>query len=250
MKVLFYSVIYPLIRPFYLIFLIINTFVLGLIVIAVSVFDPKGNAVHYIGKFWSLLNIYLSGTRLCIIGKEKIDPTRPYIVMTNHQSMFDVWALIGIIPLQIRWIVKQEIRKIPVFGFALEKMGHIYIDRKNRGNAYMGLEAAAEKIRNGTSVIIFPEGTRSKDGHLLKFRLGGATIAMKSGVKILPVTINGGRFVLPKGTLDLLPGKMEIVVGDPIDPNAYDQDDRETLMATVKSAIDENLDLRYGKIVP
>jgi 1-acyl-sn-glycerol-3-phosphate acyltransferase len=151
--------------------------------------------------------------------------------------------------LQIRWIVKQEIRKIPVFGFALERMGHIYIDRKNRGNAYMGLDAAAEKIRKGTSVIIFPEGTRSKDGHLLKFRLGGATIAIKSGVNILPVTVNGGRFVLPKGTLDLLPGKMEIVVGDPIDPNAYDQDDREALMNAVKSAIDERLDLRYGKIL-
>jgi len=249
MKVLFYSVIYPLIRPLYLVFIILNTFILGLIVIAVSIFDPRGSIVHYIGKFWSLLNIYCSGTRVNITGKEKIDPSRPYIVMTNHQSLFDVWALIGKIPLQIRWIVKKEIRSIPVFGYALERMGHIYIDRKNRENAYMGLDNAAEKIRHGTSVIIFPEGTRSKDGHLLKFRLGGATLALKSGVNILPVTVNGGRFVLPKGTLDLLPGKIQIVVGDPIDPNFYTEDDRETLMAVVKSAINENLDLRYGRII-
>ena len=248
MKVLFYWVLYPLIRPFYLISVIVNTFILGIIVIIISVFDKTGTIVHYIGKFWSLLNIYLSGTQVKITGKEKIDPNRAYIVMSNHQSLFDVWALIGKIPLQIRWIVKREIRKVPVFGYALERMGHIYIDRGNRTDAYSGLNEATRRIKEGTSVIIFPEGTRSKDGRLLKFRVGGAVLALRSGVSILPVTVNGGRFALRKGTLDLLPGKMEIVVGDEIDPKSFGENDREALMETVKLSIEKNLDFSYGEI--
>ncbi len=252
LKVIFYRVVYPLIRPFYLIFLIIflifNTFVLGLIVIMISPFDQNGNIVHYIGRFWSLLNIFLAGTRVKIRGKEKIDKGSNYIVMSNHQSLFDVWALIGKLPLQIRWIVKKEIRKVPFFGYALEKMGHIYIDRHDRKNAYMGLEAAVQKIKKGTSIIIFPEGTRSKNGRLQRFRLGGATLAMRSGIHILPVTVNGGRFALPKGTLALMPGKMEIIVGDPIDPCAFDENGKEELTAAVKSAIEKNLDLKYGAL--
>ena len=168
--------------------------------------------------------------------------------MSNHQSLFDVWALIGKIPLQIRWIVKKEIRKIPVFGYALERMGHIYIDRGNRTDAYAGLNEAARRVKEGTSVIIFPEGTRSKDGRLQQFRLGGAVIALRSGVSILPVTVNGGRFALRKGTLDLLPGKMEIIIGDEIDPKNFGEDDREELIETVRSTIEKNLDLSYGEI--
>jgi len=245
----FYRVLYPLLRPLYIVFLILNTIVVCLTIIIISPFDKKGNTVHYIGKFWSLLNIFLSGTRLTIRGKEKINTNLTHIVMSNHQSLFDVWALIGKIPLQIRWIVKAEIRKIPIFGYTLERMGHIYVDRKKRAAAYISLETAAEKIKNGTSVIIFPEGTRSNDGHLLKFRMGGIILALKSGVPILPVTVNGSRFVLPKNTLALMPGKIEVVVGDMIDASTYDENNKNELMEKIRSAIHENLDLEYGKLV-
>ncbi|MCW9097894.1 MAG: 1-acyl-sn-glycerol-3-phosphate acyltransferase [Ignavibacteriaceae bacterium] len=245
----FYRVLYPLVRPFYLVFLILNTIAVCLTIIIISPFDKKGNTVHYIGKFWSLLNIFLSGTRLTIRGKEKINTNLTHIVMSNHQSLFDVWALIGKIPLQIRWIVKAEIRKIPIFGYTLERMGHIYVDRKKRAAAYISLETAAGKIKNGTSVIIFPEGTRSNDGHLLKFRMGGIIMALKSGVPILPVTVNGSRFVLPKNTLALMPGKIEVVVGDMIDASTYDENNKNELMEKIRSAIHENLDLEYGKLV-
>lgn len=245
----FYRVLYPLVRPFYLVFLILNTIAVCLTIIIISPFDKKGNTVHYIGKFWSLLNIFLSGTRLTIRGKEKINTNLTHIIMSNHQSLFDVWALIGKIPLQIRWIVKAEIRKIPIFGYTLERMGHIYVDRKKRAAAYSSLETAAGKIKNGTSVIIFPEGTRSNDGHLLKFRMGGIIMALKSGVPILPVTVNGSRFVLPKNTLALMPGKIEVVVGDMIDASTYDENHKNELMEKIRSAIHENLDLEYGKLV-
>lgn len=249
MKALFYWIIYPLTRPFFLVFLILNTLILGMAVIVLSLIDGKGNLVHYIGKFWSLFNLHLTGTRLTVKGREKIERGKPYIVMSNHQSLLDVLALIGRIPLQIRWIVKRELRKIPVFGYALERMGHIYIDRGDHENAYRGLDVAAERIRGGTSVIIFPEGTRSRDGRLMRFKKGGAFLAIKSGVSILPVTVNGGHFALPKGTMALMPGKMEIIVGDPIDPTKYGDEGLEELMDDVKSAIEKNLDLDYGSLL-
>jgi 1-acyl-sn-glycerol-3-phosphate acyltransferase len=224
------------------------TLLLAIVVILISAFDKKGNLVHYIGRFWALFNIYLSGTRLSIKGTEKIKKGQTYIVMSNHQSLFDVLALIGKLPIQIRWIIKSDIRKIPIFGYALERMGHIYVDRRGRKDTVYGLEKAVMKIKTGTSVVIFPEGTRSPDGRLLPFRTGGAAIAFKSGVPILPVTVNGGRFVLPKGTLALMPGKIRIIVGDEIDSMAFQEGKREALMAGIKAAIEKDLDLTYGAL--
>jgi 1-acyl-sn-glycerol-3-phosphate acyltransferase len=248
LKIFFYWILYPLTRPFFLISLILNTIVACLVATIISQFERKGNLAHYVGKFWSLLNIFLSGTRLTIKGKEKINKNLTYIVMSNHQSLFDVWALIGKIPLQLRWVVKSDIRKMPIFGYTLERIGHVYIDRKNRKRAAISLETTSRKIKKGTSVIIFPEGTRSEDGHLLKFRMGRAIMALKSGVPILPVTVNGSRFVLPKNTIALMPGKIEIVVGDVIDPSGYDGNNQDELMEQIKAAIEKNLDLEYGKL--
>jgi 1-acyl-sn-glycerol-3-phosphate acyltransferase len=248
LKIIFYWVLYPLIRPFYLTALVLNTVVLAILIIMVSPFDRKRNLVHYIGKFWALLNVYLSGTRLAIRGKEKIGKG-PYIVMSNHQSLFDVWALIGMLPLQLRWIIKSEIRKMPIFGYALDRMGHIYVDRRRRKDTGRGVEEALLKIGQRASVVVFPEGTRSKDGHLQEFRTGGSVMAIRSGVPILPVTVNGGRFVLPRDTLALMPGKIEVVVGDPIDPHRFDENTKNELTAVVKAAIQKNLDLEYGALI-
>ena len=248
MKIIFYWVLYPLIRPFYLTLLVLNTVVLALLIIMLSPFDRKRNLVHYIGKLWALLNVYLSGTRLVIRGKEKIEKG-PYIVMSNHQSLFDVWALIGMLPLQLRWVIKSEIKKMPIFGYALDRMGHIYVDRRRQKNTGRGVEEALQKIGQRVSVVIFPEGTRSKDGHLQEFRTGGSIMAIRSGVPILPVTVNGSRFVLPKDTLALMPGKIEVVVGDPIDPGTFGENSKNELTAAVKTAIRKNLDLEYGALV-
>ncbi len=249
MKIIFYWILYPLMRPFYLISLILNTLILGLVIIAISPFDRKGNLVHYIGKFWSLLNVYSFGTRLAVRGKEKIEKGRTYIVMSNHQSLVDPWVLIGKLPLQLRWTIKTELKKMPIFGYALERMGHIYVGSRRRKDTALALEGAVQKIREGSSLVIFPEGTRSNDGHLQKFRKGGAIIAIRSGVPILPVTINGSRFMLPKGTLALMPGKIEVIVGNSIDPGMFDENRKDELMSVVKSAIQQNLDLEYGALI-
>ncbi len=245
MKIFFYYVIFPLYRPFYLVAVIIDTLLLGFLIIILSPLDPSGNFVHYIGKFWSRLNIYLGFCRVRVRGKEQIDPEKAYIVMSNHQSFFDVCALIAYLPLQLRWVVKAEIRKMPVFGYALQRMGHIYVDRARGESIRLSIEKATRSVKEKTSVAFFPEGTRSKDGKLLKFRKGGFILAQKSGCPILPITINGSRFVLPKDTLDWLPGKIEIRIHQPLEcPGALTLDDS---LRAVEKAIREGLDLDYGQ---
>jgi 1-acyl-sn-glycerol-3-phosphate acyltransferase len=246
MKIIFYYVLFPLYRPFYLLSLILNTFFLGSLIILISPLDRSGNAVHYIGKFWSRLNILLSGTRVRVRGRGHLAPGQSYIVMSNHQSLFDVWALIAYLPLQLRWIIKKDIRRVPVFGYALERMGHIYVDRTRGDSVLISIEKAARKIRENTSVVFFPEGTRSEDGRLLKFRKGGFILAQKTGQPILPITINGSRFVLPKNTLGLMPGRIELVVADPIQrPGAIATAE---LMKQVEASIERGLDLQYGRL--
>jgi 1-acyl-sn-glycerol-3-phosphate acyltransferase len=183
---------------------------------------------------------------LVIKGKENIEKGRNYIVMSNHQSLVDPWVLIGKLPLQLRWTIKPGVKKMPVFGYALERMGHIYVGRRKGGHAVPTLEAAIRRIKQGASAVFFPEGSRSKDGHLSKFHTGGAVVAIRSGVPILPITVNGSRFVLPKGTLALMPGKIRVLVGKSIDPGDFDDHKIDELTSVVKLAIQKNLDLEYG----
>ncbi|MCU0580190.1 MAG: 1-acyl-sn-glycerol-3-phosphate acyltransferase [Desulfobacterota bacterium] len=245
MKIIFYYVLFPLYRPFYLISVIVNTFLLGSLIILLSPLDRSGRFLHYIGKFWSHINIYLAFCRVSVLGMENIDRRRTYVVLSNHQSLFDVWVLIAYLPLQLRWVIKNEIRKMPVFGYALERMGHIYVDRDRGSSVVQGIERAVRKVKEGTSVVFFPEGTRSEDGRLGKFRRGGFVLAQKTGYPILPITINGSRFVLPKNTLDLMPGKIEIH----IKPSIEDSSNMPLtlLVKTVQEVIQEKLDLSFGK---
>ncbi|MFZ5565127.1 MAG: lysophospholipid acyltransferase family protein [Thermodesulfobacteriota bacterium] len=233
--------LYAVYRPFFYLLVIFDTTVLGMLTIVSSYFDPRGNRVHYIGKFWSRLNMLFSGVRVKMINPQFIDPSRSYVVMSNHQSHYDVWALIGFLPLQLRWVIKMELREIPIFGLGCERMGHIFIDRSHPDRAYKSLEAAGEKIRNGASVVFFPEGTRSTDGNLLPFKKGGFNIALAAGVPILPVTVRGSRQILAKGSARVRPGTIEIVVHEPVPLEGYSEETREELMARIRGIIEADL---------
>lgn len=231
------EIMYALYRPVFFLMVILDTTVLGILTITASNFDPTGNHVHYIGKFWARLNLLMSGVRIRTINRRLIDTRQPYILMSNHQSHYDVWALIGYMPLQLRWVIKKELRRIPVFGLGCERMGQIFIDRSNPERAYKSLEAAGQKIRNGASVVFFPEGTRSPDGKLLPFKKGGFKIAFAAGVPILPVTVRGSRAVLPKGTARVRPGTIELVIHEPVPLDGYSEENREELMDRIKATI-------------
>ena len=233
----FFRLAYTIYRPLFFLIVIFDTIVLGGFTILASYLDPTGRRVHYIGKFWSRLNLLLSGVRVRLVNRQVLDPSQSYIVMSNHQSHYDVWALIAFLPLQLRWVMKMELRRIPVFGLGCERMGHIYIDRSHPDRAYQSLEAAGEKIRNGASVVFFPEGTRSPDGQLLPFQKGGFNIALTAGVPILPITIRGSRQVLPRDSAAVRPGTIELILHEPVSLEGYSKENRAELMERVRQTI-------------
>ena len=235
------NILLAIYRPIYTVFLGINTAVLGVIVILTSVTDHTGDVVHYIGKFWSRMNLFLVGVKVNISGKGNIRNGSSYIVMSNHQSLFDVWSLIGYLPLQLRWVMKKELRKIPIFGLGCERMGHIFIDRSNPDKSHEELKVLKVKFSRGASVVFFPEGTRSPDGKLLPFKKGGFVMSLQTGVPILPVTVNGSRLLLPKDSTKFRPGTINIIIHEPITTEGYSYDTRDALMSHVKQVIESGL---------
>ena len=167
-------------------------------------------------RFWAKVISAASGVKVRVEGLERLDRTRPYIFVANHQSQFDIFVLDGYFDIDFRWLAKKELFRIPFFGWAMLLAGSIPVDRSHGRQALKSLDAAAQRIAAGASVIIFPEGTRSQDGKLQPFKAGGMLLAIKSGVELVPVAIMGTREILPKGRLLARPGRVLIRVGQPV----------------------------------
>ncbi len=158
--------------------------------------------------------------------------------MANHQGAYDIFALLAYLPVDFKWLAKAELFKIPILGWAMGAAGYISIDRKGKKKALDSIEIAIAKIRGGASVLVFPEGTRSPDGQIHPFKRGGFTLAIKAGAPIVPISIRGSREVLPRSSLRVRPGKIEIIVGKPISTDDKSMADRESLMQEVRAAIE------------
>jgi 1-acyl-sn-glycerol-3-phosphate acyltransferase len=167
--------------------------------------------------------------------------------MANHQSNFDIPVLLGRLPVQFRWLAKQELFRIPIFGRGMRGCGYISIDRTNRKLAFESLNEAARKIREGVSVMIFPEGTRSADGRIRPFKKGGFVLSVDAGVPIVPIVIHGTRAIMPKGSLMVRSQDIRMEILAPIDTAAYTRKTKDELMEKVRSAICETFDGTAGE---
>ena len=232
-----------MIRTLYItVWVVFATLVLGLTVMILSFFVKSGDPMHRIARFWGRSILVVSRIKVTVEGLSRIDPKRPYIYMPNHQSNFDIPVLLGHLTVQFRWLAKMELFRIPIFGHAMRKAGYISIDRNNRKSAIKSLERAAEKIKNGVSVLIFPEGTRSQDGTIRPFKKGGFIMAIDSGVPIVPVIINGTRAIMSKGKLRVNPGQIRLLIHEPIDTSTYTRETKDALMQRVRHAICDNFE--------
>jgi len=219
-----------------------TTFLLALSAILFTLIDSTGRIYHLHAKLWGWLGIWMAGAKLEIIGREKVPSEGPVIFMSNHQGNFDILSLFLAIPRQFSWIAKEELFAIPVFGHSMRRAGYIPLDRSDGRRALKTIEAAAAMIKNGRSVIIFPEGTRTPDGNLLPFKRGGFLLAAKAGVPIVPLTINGSAKVNPCKRLELYPGKITIRFGEPISSVEGGGAHRDLLMEQVRTAIAAGLE--------
>ena len=218
------------------------TLLLFLPIVAAASFSSTGNAAFTISRAWAWIMLTATGVGTEIRGREKIRSGQSYVIISNHQSHFDILALVIRLGIQFRWIIKRELRSVPLFGFALDKSKNIFIDRADRDKAARSIREGIRRLPPGVSVLFFAEGTRSPDGAIQPFKKGGFTTAVESGFPILPVTVNGSRKILPKGSLVFTPGSIEVVVGDPIDTHGFTHDTIGELMAATRSRIIADFD--------
>ena len=194
-------------------------------------------SVQGLAALWARSICVVSGVTVQVEGTETLQTGHPYIFAANHQSQFDIFAIQGFLGIDFRWLAKKELFRVPIWGAAMRRAGYIPIDRSHGRQAIKSLEKAAKKIAKGTSVIIFPEGTRSKDGKLQKFKSGAMLLAIKSGVPLVPVAISGTYDVLPKGHLLVRSGQVRIKVGQPIDTTKYRSKNKNELALLLQEAV-------------
>ena len=187
------------------------------------IFVPFRNAefVHKEQQFWSRSFFWLMFLPVTINGKEHIKKGQSYVFVANHQSMFDVWLIYGWLPVVFKWLMKAELRKVPFVGTACKAAGHIFVERRNAKAAMESLKNVEKQLSNGVSTVIFPEGTRSLNGEVGKFKRGAFQIAWDLGLPVIPLSLDGCYEVLPKGNPFVHRHAVSMHIGEPIDLKQY-----------------------------
>jgi 1-acyl-sn-glycerol-3-phosphate acyltransferase len=224
-----------------IIWTILETVVLGLFIIFLSFFGCFPHFSHKVAVLWAKGILFVSNVDVTMKGLSHLHPGTSYILMPNHQSNFDIPVILGTIPVQFRWLAKKELFFIPIFGRGMKACEYISIDRSNLASAIESLREVARIVCDGVSVLIFPEGTRSLDGRIGKFKKGGFVLAVETGIPILPIVIDGTLPIMPKGSILVRPGFVRIEILPPVETTGYTLDKKEELMDAVRLILVENL---------
>ena len=214
------------------------TLLAGWTTVLVAMIASPRIASRYIAANWARVMCWMTPVWASVEGAENADPSKSYVVVCNHLSQFDIFLVYGWLKLDLKWVLKAELRKIPGLGIGCEKAGHIYIDRSNPDKARQAVTDALADVGDGVGVLFFAEGTRSPDGRLQPFKKGAFRVATSQKLPILPVTIIGTRDIQKPGSFMFFPGKMHMVIHPAIEVDG--SDDAETirsLMTQTREAI-------------
>ena len=187
--------------------------------LVLNLFDKSGDLFHGVASWWGRFAARLLGIAIEIEGAENYRFDQNYLVVSNHAGMADIPLILGAMKLNIRFMAKEELGKIPVFGWALKTGGYVMVKRGQNREALQSMLQAVDTLKKGKSIHIFPEGTRSQTGKILPFKRGAFIIAQKAGVPVLPVTIVGSHLITPKKSLKINKGKIRLIIGKPIPAN-------------------------------
>jgi 1-acyl-sn-glycerol-3-phosphate acyltransferase len=213
----------------------VYTIVLGTISILSSVVDPSGDTGHRCAQLWARLVLRTTGVRVTVLGGETLDRSRSYVFASNHQSIYDIPIVFASLPFQLRIMAKASLGAFPFLGWHLRRTGHLLVDRKNPG---AGIVKKMSRLVGGArSLIVFPEGTRSVDGGVGRFKRGTFLVAVDSGLPIVPVSIARSRFVMLKGRLMTCPGNVTITIHDAIPTTGVSRDDARDLAERVRDVV-------------
>ncbi len=219
--------------------IVLATLVVGSLVIAAALLRVRSQGYYdWCGRAWSRWILWGSGCPVRVEGLEHIDMDSPQILAGNHQSWFDVPAVAHRIPKTFHFVAKKELERVLVFGRAWKAAGHISIDRRNREAALVSLDRAGKQLRKeGSAVVIFPEGTRADTDALQPFKKGAFMLALHTGVPIVPFGVAGSRRVLPKGRWRMRRSPVVVRFGPPIATEGWDPADRDALVSRVRQAV-------------
>lgn len=200
-----------------------------------TVFWRNAEFVHKVQQFWSRSFFWLMFLPVSVDGTEHIQPGQSYVFVSNHQSMFDVWLIYGWLPVIFKWLMKAELRKVPFVGTGCKAAGHIFVDRRNAKAAMESLREVEKQLVNGVCTVIFPEGTRSLNGEVGRFKRGAFQIALELGLPVIPLSLTGCYEVLPKGKPFVHRHAVHMYIGEPIDLKQFN-DPNEAIEA-VRNAV-------------
>lgn len=195
----------------------ISTALAGGLCLALCLMVDPAKAGRWCGSAWAKVNAFAALMHVKVEGAHHIEGGRSYVVAANHQSQLDILVVYGWLGMDFRWVMKKELRNIPILGITCEKLGHIFIDRADRTAAIAAINQGGKRISGDASIFFFPEGTRSRDGNLLPFKKGAFRMAVDFQMPILPVSIVGTHRILPAGTTRLRPGRAKLVIHSPIE---------------------------------
>jgi 1-acyl-sn-glycerol-3-phosphate acyltransferase len=218
--------------------MLLHTMLWTIIGVTVMILDPTAHLYMYLARVgWAPQVLWLGGVELTVKGLENLERDRPHILVANHASQLDIPLLFAALPIPIRFLAKRSLFYIPIFGWSLALARFVPVDRGSSRKARRSIDRAARRVRRGRSLVIFPEGTRSADGAIKKFKSGAFVMGVKSGVPILPLAIRGSFEVVPKSTLAVTPGPIELVIGEPIPTDGLAMEDKEPLRKRTEAVV-------------
>jgi 1-acyl-sn-glycerol-3-phosphate acyltransferase len=194
-------------------------------------------ASRVVASTWGRTLAWLTPVGVTVEGGENAQTGRSYVVVCNHQSAVDILVVYGWLELDLKWVIKQELRKVPGIGIGCEKVGHIFIDRKNPDHARQAIAEALDRLGHGIGILFFAEGTRSPDGKLLPFKKGAFRTAIEQQLPVLPVTLVGTRDILPPKSLRPYPGRARLVIHPAIETDGMSMDQMDDLMCRVTKIV-------------
>ena len=216
------------------------TIVLGTASLFSTFFDRTGDAGHQCARAWAWLILKTTGVRVRATGLEHLDPSRSYVIAANHQSIYDIPIIFTTLPLQLRIVAKESLGRVPFLGWHLQRTGHLLVDRTNPGAGI--LKRMATLIRSARSLIVFPEGTRSVDGSVGRFKGGIFLLAIDSSLPVLPVSIARSRFVMTKGQLMVRPEEVVVTVHEPLTTDGITREDARAFAEQVRAVVRQSVD--------
>lgn len=216
------------------------TIVLGTASLLSTIVDPTGDAGHRCARAWAWLILKTTGVSVHVSGLEHLDRSQSYVIAANHQSIYDIPIIFTTLPLQLRIVAKESLGRIPFLGWHLQRTGHLLVDRKNPGAGI--LKRMGGLVRGARSVIVFPEGTRSEDGAVGRFKGGIFLLAIDASLPVLPISIARSRFVMTKGALMVRPEEVTVTVHPPLPTDGVTRERAREFAEEVRAIIRGDVD--------